>query len=540
MPDDTQDRSESEPVSSPAEQVPAEGETPAQASGQSEAEQTPAERAGDAPATEQGGQTDAGQAAGAATEQAAEATTEEASKLPEATFSIEDAGTLKKKLTVTVPRQRVDAKFNELFGELAKSAQVPGFRIGHAPRRLIEKRFGKEISTDVRNALVGESLGQISEKAGLQTIGEPTLDLEKIEVPETGDLTYSFEVEVAPEFTLPELKGIKVTRRSVTIDDERIDEALDGLRRNRARHETVQEPAADGDVVLAGARITGEGVEPLERRGLTLRVAPGQIEGLPLLDLGTALTGKRPGDTAVIKVKAPDVHPNESWRGKELTVELAVSEVRRTVLPEIDDAFATGLGFDSLAQLREQARRRMESRVQQEVRQNLRDQVCKYLLDSVKFDLPEGVVQRHAGRLTTRRYLDLMYHGVPAEKIEEHLTAMKASIDEQAKQSLRLSFILGKYAEQEKIEVDDGEINSRVAAIAQQNNRRPERLRQEMEADGSLSGLADSLREEKALDKLLEMAEITDAPVQPEQQEEQGQQEEPEGKTDQQPQEPKE
>ena len=434
----------------------------------------------------------------------------EDAKLPDYGFAVEDCGTLKKKVCDTVPEARIEAKLNEMFGELSETAQVPGFRVGHAPRRLIEKRFGKEISNDVRNALVGDALGKVSEKAKLMVIGDPDLKLDEITLPEKGDMSFSFEVEVAPDFELPQLKGIKVNRPVIKIDDARVDEALDNIRRSQAKHEVTQDAAVEGDIVLAGSKISGEGLEPHEHHGLVIRVAPGQVEDLPLLELGTELAGKKAGDTVTIKVTAPQAHPNEAWRGKELTVELTISEVRHTVLPEVNEEFAVAMGFENLSQLRQQVSVRLQARVAMETQQAMRTQICKYLLDNVKFDLPQGVVERHAKGLLTRRYIDLMYQGVPKEKIDEHLAQMQASIGEQAALDLRLSFMLGKVAEQEKIDVTEGEINARVAAMAQQNNRRPERMRQDMDADGSLTNLVDSLREEKALDKLLEDAEISE------------------------------
>lgn len=426
-------------------------------------------------------------------------------------FVIEDAGLLKKKVTVTVTRARIDAKLDEMFGELAGSAQVPGFRVGHAPRRLIEKRFGKEITTDVRNALVGEALNGLAEKKkDLHAISQPDLKLDDIKLPDTGDMSFSFELEVAPEFDLPALEGIEVKKAALEITEARVDEAVENLRGRHAKYEPTEDAAREGDVVLAGAKITGEGIEPLEQHGLTLRVAPAQIEGLPLLDLGKDLSGKKAGEAVTMKVKAPEAHPTEAWRNKELTVELTVSQVRRTVLPEINDEWAKAQGLESMAQLREYMKTNLQGRLEYEVQRDLRTQICKHLLETIPFEVPEGVVARHAQQLLLRRYIDLMQQGVPQEKIDENLVQMQAAIGEQAKADLRLSFILGKLADREEIEVGEYEINSRVAAVAQQQNQRPERLRQKMEADGSLSTLVDNLREEKALDRLLEKAKITE------------------------------
>jgi trigger factor len=432
------------------------------------------------------------------------------STLPDNTVVIEDSGTLKKKITITVPRARIDAKLGEMFGELSESAVVPGFRIGHAPRRLIEKRFGKEIGNDVRNALVGEAIGQASEKHNLRTLGEPNLELDKIVLPDSGDMTFGFEIEVAPEIALPELKAIKVNRPVIKIDDARIDAAITNIARNNVRYEETTDAAAQNDAVLAGVKITGEGLEPVERHGLTLHVAPGQVEGLPLLELGNVLTGKKAGDTATLTAKAPEAHPNEAWRGKDLNIELTVSQVRHMVLPEINEEYAKNLGFETLDQLRKQVSMHLEERVKSEIQQAMREQICKYLLDNTKFDLPEGVVARHAERLVMRRSVDLMQQGVPQEMIQENLTKLRAAASEQAVQDMRLAFILGKYADDEKIVVADEEINARIADMARQYNRRPERMRQEMESDGSLAVMVDRMHEEKSLDKLLELAEITD------------------------------
>jgi trigger factor len=431
--------------------------------------------------------------------------------LPENIVDVQDAGTLKKKISITVPRARIDAKFAEMFGELSHSAQIPGFRVGHAPRRLIEKRFGKEIGEDVRNAMISEAIAPALEKSELKMLGEPQIDLDKIQLPDSGDMTFSFEIEVMPEFELPALEGIKVTRQKLEMTDARVDEYLEQLRVSRARFEPTDSPAAEGDTVLAGAKISGEGIATVERPGLNLRVAPGQVEGLPLVDLGTALAGKKAGQKATLKVKAPAAHPNEEWREKELTVEIELSDIRRRVLPEVNEEFAKSLGFESLSEVRDYINVRMKQRIETETQQSLRDQVCKYLLDSAKFELPEGAAARYAARVLQRRYVELMYRGVPQEQINERLTELQAAATEQAKTEMKLSFILKKIADDQKVEVHEGEVNARIAQMAAEQGRRPERLRQELGQDGSLEALADSLREARVLDNLLAKAEVTEA-----------------------------
>ena len=397
-----------------------------------------------------------------------------------------------------------------MFGELGRTAQVPGFRIGHAPRRLIEKRFGKDIAEDVRNAMVAEAIAPAIEKAGLKTLGDPEIDLNAIAMPADGDLSFSFEVEVMPEFELPALEGIEVRKQPIEMTDQRVEENLQQIRLSRAHYEQTDKPAAEGDMVLAGATISGEGLAPLERHGLTLRVAPGQIEGLPLVDLGKALAGTKPGGTASLTIRAADTHPNKDWASKTLTVTLNVSQVRRRILPEVDEAFAASMGFGTLKELRSHIRERLTRRLEAETRQSMRDQVCQYLLDRTKVELPEGATARTTARLLQRRVVDLMYRGVSSEQIQERLTELQAGASEQAKDRMKLSFILAKIAGQQAVKVEEGEVNAAIAQLAAEQNRRPDRLRQELAQDGAMSALEDSLRENKVLDNLLAKAKIVE------------------------------
>ncbi len=422
---------------------------------------------------------------------------------------VEDAGTLKKKVVVTVPRAAIDAKREEMFGELERTAQVPGFRIGRAPRRLIERRFGRDVSRDVRNAVIGESLGKAVEKVDLQVLGEPDLKLEEIELPDSGDMTYDFKVEVAPEFELPERKGIEVAKPVLEVTDERIDDAIDRIRLRETRYEPTDAAAAEQDQIHGTAKIHGEGIDEMQT-AVSLRVAPGQIEGLPLVDLGRELAGKKAGDTTTLTVLVPDVHPNESWRGKEATIELTLDEVHRRVLPEVNEEFAKARGYESVAELREAISEQMAERMTAEARRAMRAQVREYLLESTDFELPEGVAKRHAVRMLQRRYVDLLQMGIPQEQIDERLTEIQAGVVQQSQQDLKLSFILQKIADEQDIEVTDAEIMGRVAQMAQAYGRRPERLRQELESDGSLAQVGVAMREEQAIDAVLRDAKVTE------------------------------
>src|SRR5437868_10686060 len=140
---------------------------------------------------------------------------------------IEDAGPATKKVVVDIPKERIEQKLQEQFKELRQQAAIPGFRPGHAPQKLIERRFSNDVKEQVRRTLISESYEQAVEKNKLQVIGEPEFDNpDAIKLPETGSLSYSFEVEVQPDIHIPELKGLKIKRPKIEVSEANVDQAM--------------------------------------------------------------------------------------------------------------------------------------------------------------------------------------------------------------------------------------------------------------------------------------------------------------------------
>ncbi|MCD6304184.1 MAG: trigger factor [Planctomycetes bacterium] len=465
----------------------------------------------DEPSAAQDGQAAQDEKAAEGEEAQGEEAAEEASEYG---LEVEDLGELKRKLRITVPAEKIDAKRDEMFGELSRTAQVPGFRVGRAPRRLIEKRFARDVAHDVRNAVVGESLKWVMEHAELDIIGQPTLDIEAIELPERGDLTYEFEAEVAPEFDLPELKGIEVVRPKVEMDPADVDKIIDEMRAEEARYEPTDQPARRGDMVRAQAVISGDGIDE-QTVEVSLRVAAGQVEGLPLVDLAERLAGRRAGDTVEMSVEVPQAHPNEAWRGKQAKVVLRIMDVSHRVLPAADDEWARSRGYDGIQEMREGIASIPRLRLQRQADQSMREQLSEYLLSNTDFDLPTETTVRYAESLLRRRLLRMMELGIPQEQIEERMVQIRASVAEEARRTMKEMFIFQKIAEQENIEVAPEEINSRIAAMARLYGRRPERLKAELAAEGSLDAVADVIRDDKVIKLLLENAVIKDEADQP-------------------------
>ena len=184
--------------------------------------------------------------ADADTQATADPTEEETA--PDQTVTVADAGPARKAVTVEIPEDRITAKIGERYTMLKDEAAVPGFRAGRAPMKLLERRFGGAVRDEVKGQLIGESYQAAIESEGLDVIGEPDVkDYESIELPESGSLTFTFEVEVAPEFELPDFEGIELEKPKVEITDERVNEELSNLQQRFGRMTEVPDAAIEAD-----------------------------------------------------------------------------------------------------------------------------------------------------------------------------------------------------------------------------------------------------------------------------------------------------
>ena len=433
-------------------------------------------------------------------------------KLKEAiTVEADSAGTLRTKLTVTVPRAVIDERADKQIDELRREAQVPGFRPGRAPRALVEKRFGSEMQGDLKDKLIAEAYLAAVDKQGLEVLGDPDLDLEKIELPEQGDLSFTCEVELKPQFELPKLDGIAIERPVVEVTDEDVTQRIDQFRAMRGQLETVDEAAKDDDVVAADVAVKVGDEVVFEQADDRVPVRPSVIDGIPLEQLGRELAGVKAGEARQITVELPEQYRVEEQRGKAATIEIAVKDVRRLALPELDEAFLKSAGAESIDDLREFVRADLEARQDQTSRRAMRDQLFAYLRDNTELDVPPNLSQRQTERMVQRQMQDLLSRGVPNEEVDKRLDELRTTAVEQVAADLKLFFIMDRVSEKLEVEVREEEINARIAEIARAYNQRFDRVRDDLARRGGLTSLYVDLREQKCVDRLLEQSDITDA-----------------------------
>ncbi len=444
------------------------------------------------------------------TEKAAEETKKEEVKN---IVSIEDCGPCRKKVAIEIPEERIKKETDEQYETLRKDAQVPGFRRGRAPRRLLEKRFGKDVSGQIKLKLLADASDKAIKDNELDILGEPDIEHEKVELPESGSLKFDFEVEVRPEFELPELEGIPVNRTKLDVGEEQVDGEIERLRRY-AGVWTPRDAGAveEDDQIIADVRQKVEGVEEEEKRdNIEIHVrANGFVGGIPVKDLDKVLVGAKAGDKREASVEVPKTFFREEYRGKKVEMSIEIKDVKWLKRADVDADFLKRLGVDDEEELRETVRTNVENRREREVRDGMTRQIYKYMLDNTNFDLPTNVVADQATTVLRRKYVNLLQMGLPRERIDEQMEQLRAGSEEEAEEQLKTFFIMDKVAKKLGVEVTEEEINGHIAHLAMEQGQRPERMREEMVRNGSLAQFRIQVQENKAVAKLLETAKISE------------------------------
>ena len=454
-------------------------------------------------------------------------TPEEAEKL-EQTVTVEDAGPALKRLSFELPESRIKDKIEDTYTSLSNDAVLPGFRKGRAPRRLLEKRFAESIQGDVKGQLLSESYSQAIEEEGLDVIGEPDVkDIEELDVPESGPFKFTIEVEVTPDFALPGFDGIKVEKKTSEVTDDDVTAEIEQYRERYGQMSAVEDATvAEGDYVqsdvkvLAGENAADDAEVLHEHAGAYTLVHgedkdyKGHVAGILIGDLGKQLTGKKVGETVAISMTGPESHENDAIKNNPITIKLALTHVHRLNPASIEDLLPQ-FGMQSEDELKERLRTMLEQRNEQATTADMHKQVTEQLVEAVDLELPEGLKGRQIERTLQRQQMELMYSGAQAEEIEEKLAEARSEGEETAIKQLKTFFILDKAAKDLEIEVAENEINGRIAMMAMQQQRRPEKLRNEMRQRGELEQLYLSIREQKTLDKIIEQASVTEVEGKP-------------------------
>ena len=428
---------------------------------------------------------------------------------------ISDVGPCKKHLKVAVARSEIERQFDESLGAMKREAAVPGFRPGRAPRQLVEKRFRKEVSEQVKSTLLLAALEQLDEDYKLNPITQPDLDVASIELPDDGPMQFEMDVEVRPDFPLPAYKALTVKRPVKAIEEADVSAQLTRFLEGYAQLVPKLEGGAEvGDYLTADLRFHRDGQTLNEAKEVQFRLQPElrfQDGSVPRLD--EALTGVKPGESREADAIIGSGSPDPGLRGQTIRVTFAVHDLKQLRLPEVNAAFLQNLGFDSEDDLRRALRGILERRLQAQQRQAVRREVLGSLIQETPFDLPSDLVSRQEKATVRRLAHQMRQEGLSDSDIRAREAEIRANAHEATRRSLQEFFILAKVAEAEGIKVEDDDLEMEIESIAARTDESPRRVRARVEKEGLADALASEILERKTLDRILEYVKFEEVPL---------------------------
>ncbi len=421
-------------------------------------------------------------------------------------------------VTVTVSRADIDRYLDDAFGELMSTANVPGFRAGRAPRKLVETRYKKEISEQIKGSLLMDSLGQISEQQEFTAISEPELNLDAVEVPEEGPLTFEFDIEVRPEFEMPKWRGLKINRPVREFADEDIDQQLEKMLTRYGQLTPHDGPASVGDYLTVNISTSHEGKQLVYDEERVTRIRPmlsfrdGKLE-----DFDKLMADAKAGDKRSGKVQLTQDAPCEELRGQDIDAEFEVLEVKQLKLPELTEDFLQEMGgFESEEKLREAITADLQRQLEYEQQQEIRGQITSLLTESASWDLPPGLLKRQSARELERAVMELRRAGFSEAEIRARENQLQQNSASSTAQGLKEHFILERIAEDEDIEAEEGDFEKEIFLMSMQSGESPRRVRAQIEKRGLMDVLQNQILERKVLEIVQEHAKFNDRPYEPE------------------------
>lgn len=417
-------------------------------------------------------------------------------------------------VTVTISRKDIDRYLDEAYSELMAKSNVPGFRTGRAPRKLVESRYRDEVNEQIKGSLLMDSLGQISEQQEFTAIGEPDLHLDAVEVPDDGPMTFEFSIEVRPEFDVPKWRGLTIKRPVRDFTDEDVAEQRERMLGRYGSLTPTDEPAKADDYVAVritsrhDGRVVAREDEVAVRLRSKLSLIDAELHGFAEL-----MEGVKAGDRRTAKVTLSDDAPHEKLRGEEVELEFEVLEVKKLKLPELNEEYLSEIGdFESAEALDTAIRENLERQLQYAQQQQARAQITSELTKQADWELPQGLLRRQSARELERAVMEMRSSGFSEMDIRARENHLRRNSTESTARALKEHFILERIAEDEGIEADEADFENEIYLMALQSGESPRRVRAQIDKRGLMDVLQNQIVERKVLQLVQDAAKFEDLP----------------------------
>ncbi len=427
-------------------------------------------------------------------------------------FKWEKIGDNKVLVEIEVPKEEVNEALEQAYRKMAKDINLPGFRKGKVPRKIIESRYGPEVFyNDALEILVDPAYAKAVKECELEPINQPELELVQME--QDKPLLFKVTVEVKPEVKLPEYRGVSVEQVKDEITAENVDSYLDSLREQHARLVTVEDgelQEKDMAVIDFSGKIDGEVFEGGEAENYSLEI--GSASFIPGFE--EQLLGAGTGEEREVKVTFPEDYQKEELAGKEAVFSVKVKEIKRPQVPELDDAFVQELSeeFSTVQEFREDIEKKLQENLKHRKKVELETKVIEKVAAEAEVEVPDVLVERELDNMIGEMEYYLRMQGLNMEQygqmVEGGLEKIREERRPEAESRARANLVLDAIIKEEQIEATEEEIEEKIKEVAQKQDMNMEEVKVLFSRDGRMDMITHEIRYRRAIDILVEHAQV--------------------------------
>ncbi|NKB23636.1 MAG: trigger factor [Kiritimatiellae bacterium] len=423
--------------------------------------------------------------------------------------TVQDIGPCRKSLNIEIPVDSIDTEYRQVLGLYRKSAKIPGFRPGKAPEKLVQNRYAKKIQEEVKDRLIPQGYRDAIQQEKLDVVA--VLGVEDVNFSTGVPMRFSVTLDIPPEFKLPSYKKFSLKENKTDIKDKDIDETLETLREQYGTFQDVEERGVQKDDVV---KIDYEGVMdgiPISKtvtsdeaigKGKDFWCRIEENSFVPGMDRG--LLNTKIGEKKEIEIAFPEDFKVEVVAGKKAVYSVEVKAIREKKKSDLNEEFFKPFNVASEEELKTRIREDLTRAAQDKEKERLKNEIIKDLLQKTKLDLPESLVIQETRNLIESMVNQNAKRGLSQKVIEENKDQIFESANRNAKDTVKLHYILHRIADKEKIEVSENELNQYIAAMASYYGSDPSTFKTELESKNIIDTIKIDLRNNRTVDFLIE------------------------------------
>ncbi|MEZ4871777.1 MAG: trigger factor [Bdellovibrionales bacterium] len=417
---------------------------------------------------------------------------------------------LNRKLTIEVPKDKVEKEFNEAYNAIKGQVTLPGFRKGKAPISKIKNLYKDKVHQEVLQRIVQESYTAALQEHDAEPISMPRIDFDELN--EEKDFVYSAEFEIRPEVKLSKYEGLKVQKEKFVVDDSKVDEVLENMQNSKAENTPVLEdrPAKVGDI----AKIDFEGFiggEPLEGgAGTDFDLELGSNSFIPGFEEG--IVGMAINGTTQLNLKFPDDYHAADIAGKEVQFKVTLKGLQKKSLPAINDEFAKSISpeFDTLEALKQRIKEDMLQGETQRIEDELKSRILRVLVKENPVDVPASLFEEQKQKLIQDTQGRMAQQGMAPDQFEEYKQKWDADFSETSRFMIQSSFLIDALANELEIKASAEDVDNKIKEYAQQMGLEVDKVKQFYNSPERRSQLSFQITEDRVVKYLKDSADITE------------------------------